>query len=72
MPYADPPLFLKFINFLCNDAVYLLDEALRMMKEIREKEQEKLKGEWQALSERERQEKENQLRTVIKHSRYDP
>merc|ERR1719431_1679216 len=66
----DPPLFLKFINFLCNDAVYLLDEALRMMKEIREKEQEKLRGDWQGLTEREKQEKENQLRTVIKHSRY--
>ena len=68
-PSTDPPLFLKFINYLCNDAVHLLDEALRMMKEIRDKEQEKLKGEWQALPERERQEKENQLQTVIKHSR---
>ena len=40
-----------------------------MMKEIREKEQEKLRGDWQGLTEREKQEKENQLRTVIKHSR---
>jgi len=68
--YADPPLFLKFINFLCNDAVYLLDEALRMMKEIREKEQEKQRGEWQSLTEAERREKENQLSTIVKHSRY--
>ena len=67
---ADPPLFLKFINYLCNDAVHLLDEAMRMMKEIREKEQEKLKGEWQALTDKERQEKETQLQTVIKHSRW--
>jgi len=67
---ADPPLFLKFINFLCNDAVYLLDEALRMMKEIREKEQEKANGDWQSLSDKDRQEKEQQLQTLFKHSKY--
>lgn len=25
---TDPPLFLRFINLLVNDAIYLLDEAL--------------------------------------------
>ena len=25
---TDPPLFLRFINLLINDAIYLLDEAL--------------------------------------------
>ena len=25
---TDPPLFLRFINLLVNDATYLLDEAL--------------------------------------------
>ena len=25
---ADPPLFLRFINLLINDAIFLLDEAL--------------------------------------------
>ena len=30
----DAPVFLRFINLLINDAIYLLDEALGYMKQI--------------------------------------
>ena len=33
-----PPLFLRFINLLINDAIFLLDEGLNYMKQIQEKE----------------------------------
>lgn len=36
MEAASPPLFLRFINLLMNDAVYLLDEALTNMAQLRQ------------------------------------
>jgi ubiquitin conjugation factor E4 A len=35
MEEVTPPLFLRFINLLINDAVFLLDEALSNMAQIR-------------------------------------
>lgn len=34
-----PPLFLKFINLLINDAIFLLDEALANMAKLKEMQQ---------------------------------
>jgi hypothetical protein len=31
---AEAPLFLRFINLLINDAIYLLDEALRVRIQV--------------------------------------
>merc|ERR1712012_1545242 len=36
-----PPLFLRFLNLLINDAIFLLDEGLSYMKQIQEKEAER-------------------------------
>lgn len=36
MEAASPPLFLRFINLLMNDAVFLLDEALTNMAQLRQ------------------------------------
>lgn len=36
MEAVTPPLFLRFINLLMNDAVYLLDEALGNMAKLKE------------------------------------
>lgn len=36
MEAVQPPLFLRFINLLMNDAVYLLDEALSNMAQLRQ------------------------------------
>lgn len=37
-----PPLFLKFINLLINDAIFLLDEALVNMAKLKEMQQAQL------------------------------
>lgn len=36
MDAMTPPLFLRFVNLLMNDAVFLLDEALSNMAKLRE------------------------------------
>lgn len=36
MEAVNPPLFLKFINLLINDAIFLLDEALSNMAKLKE------------------------------------
>lgn len=36
MEAVTPPLFLRFINLLMNDAVFLLDEGLANMAKLRE------------------------------------
>lgn len=38
--HATPPLFLRFINLLINDAIFLLDEALSYMSRLRELQQQ--------------------------------
>ncbi|KAI0207125.1 Ubiquitin conjugation factor E4 A [Lamellibrachia satsuma] len=47
---TDPPLFLRFINLLMNDAIFLLDEALSYMAQIKEKQAEQEWGDWERLS----------------------
>ncbi|XP_017768300.1 PREDICTED: ubiquitin conjugation factor E4 A [Nicrophorus vespilloides] len=54
MDDVTPPLFLRFINLLMNDAVFLLDEALSNMSKLREMEMAKENGEWDELSTTER------------------
>lgn len=45
-----PPLFLKFINLLMNDAIFVLDEALSYMTQLKEAEQRRKTEEWRKLS----------------------
>lgn len=45
-----PPLFLRFINLLVNDAIFLLDEALSYMNQLKEFEQKKKSEEWQRMT----------------------
>lgn len=47
---ARPPLFLRFINLLMNDAIFLLDEALGYMNQLREAERRRKTEEWRKLS----------------------
>ena len=42
MDSAQAPLFLKFVNLLINDAIYLLDEGLSYMAQL--KEQQRVRG----------------------------
>ncbi|XP_033329559.2 ubiquitination factor E4A [Megalopta genalis] len=54
MEAAQPPLFLRFINLLTNDAVFLLDEALSNMAQLKQLIQARESGEWNRLPQHER------------------
>lgn len=54
MEAVSPPLFLRFVNLLLNDAVFLLDEALSNMARIRTMNQARENGEWNGLPANER------------------
>lgn len=51
---ARPPLFLRFINLLMNDAIFLLDEALNYMGQLRDAERRRKTEEWQRLNPQQR------------------
>ena len=63
-----PPLFLRFINLLINDAIFLLDEGLLFMKQIQEKEAER--ADLSSRPERERTEAEASFRHMTMMARY--
>ena len=63
-----PPLFLRFINLLINDAIFLLDEGLGFMKQIQEKEAER--PSWSSLPENERSEAERGFHHMSMMARY--
>lgn len=67
---SDAPLFLRFINLLINDAIFLLDEALSFMMQIKEKQQEKDSGSWDQLPTEQRQERMSDLRQISMLARY--
>ncbi|XP_076074488.1 ubiquitin conjugation factor E4 A-like isoform X2 [Mytilus galloprovincialis] len=67
---TDAPLFLRFINLLINDAIFLLDEALDYMSQIKDKEQAKEQGEWTNMTPEQRQEAEMSLRQLSMIARY--
>ncbi|XP_050393644.1 ubiquitin conjugation factor E4 A [Patella vulgata] len=66
----EAPLFLRFINLLINDAIFLLDEALSYMMQIKEKQQEKERGEWDSQDQRQRQQTEANFRFMGNIARY--
>ncbi|KAK7882113.1 hypothetical protein WMY93_028287 [Mugilogobius chulae] len=57
----NPPLFLRFLNLLMNDAIYLLDEAIQYLSKIKILQLERDRGEWDNLSPDARKEKESSL-----------
>ncbi len=61
MEAISPPLFLRFINLLMNDAIFLLDEALTYMNKLRELQQQRDAGEWAQLPQQQRQQNEANL-----------
>lgn len=46
MESAQPPLFLQFVNLLINDAIYLLDEGLSYMAQLKEQQIQRSDGSW--------------------------
>lgn len=55
MENVDPPLFLRFINLLINDAIFLLDESLSNLQQIRTLQHAQDAGEWANIPAAERQ-----------------
>lgn len=55
------PLFLRFLNLLINDSIFLLDEALQYMATLKKLQAEKDNGEWENLNEQAKQQKEQEL-----------
>ncbi|XP_032401821.1 ubiquitin conjugation factor E4 A [Xiphophorus hellerii] len=57
----NPPLFLRFLNLLMNDAIFLLDEAIQYLSKIKILQLERDRGEWESLAPDARREKESSL-----------
>jgi ubiquitin conjugation factor E4 A len=54
MEAVDPPLFLRFVNLLINDAIFLLDESLNNLQQIRQLQAAQDSGEWNSIPANER------------------
>ncbi|KAL7981661.1 hypothetical protein Chor_005749 [Crotalus horridus] len=65
-----PPLFLRFLNLLMNDAIFLLDEAIQYLSKIKIQQIEKDRGEWDSLSAEVRREKEASLQMFGQLARF--
>jgi len=67
---ARPPLFLRFVNLLMNDAIFLLDEALNYMNQLREAEKRKKSEEWTQLNPQQRAQAENTYTHIGRLARF--
>lgn len=71
MGAVQPPLFLRFINLLMNDAIFLLDEALDNMALLRNMQNARTNGEWDRLSPTEREQNEGRFTHIGMIARFD-
>ncbi|XP_050319386.1 ubiquitin conjugation factor E4 A [Bactrocera neohumeralis] len=71
MEAIEPPLFLRFINLLINDAIFLLDESLSNLEQIRQLQEAQSRGEWDALSQNDRQQQLSSLHHLGQMARID-
>ncbi|XP_050447919.1 ubiquitin conjugation factor E4 A [Cataglyphis hispanica] len=71
MEAVQPPLFLCFINLLMNDAVFLLDEALSNMAQLKQMLQARESGEWNKLPSNEREQQAGYLQHIGMIARFD-
>ncbi|GLH02118.1 Ubiquitin conjugation factor E4 A [Gryllus bimaculatus] len=71
MEAVTPPLFLRFINLLMNDAVFLLDDALSNMAQLRQMQAAREAGEWENLPPQERDQNEGFLQHTGMIARFD-
>lgn len=71
MEDVNPPLFLRFINLLINDAIFLLDESLSNLQQIRQLQQAQDNGEWDNLPANEREQNLANLQHVGNFARID-
>ncbi|XP_014284725.1 ubiquitin conjugation factor E4 A [Halyomorpha halys] len=71
MEEVTPPLFLRFLNLLMNDAIFLLDEALSNMAQLRTLQTARDAGEWERLPLDERDRNEHIFRQIGMTARFD-
>lgn len=71
MEAVDPPIFLRFINLLINDAIYLLDELLTNLQSISRMQHALDNGEWEQLPEQERQQNMGNMQQIGMFARFD-
>ncbi|XP_010870291.1 ubiquitin conjugation factor E4 A [Esox lucius] len=65
-----PPLFLRYLNLLMNDAIFLLDEAIQYLTKIKLLQLEKDQGEWEGLAPDAHREKESSLQMLGQLARF--
>lgn len=68
---VDVPLFLRFVNVLINDSIFLLDESLNNLQKIREMEEARNNNEWDNLPQNERQQNHQNLTQLGMLARFD-
>eukprot|EP00062_Callorhinchus_milii_P011321 gi/632957144/ref/XP_007894313.1/ PREDICTED: ubiquitin conjugation factor E4 A [Callorhinchus milii] len=66
----NPPLFLRFLNLLINDAIFLLDEAIQYLSKIKIQQIERDRGEWDGLAPEARREKDTSLQLFGQLARF--
>ncbi|XP_063973591.1 ubiquitin conjugation factor E4 A [Diachasmimorpha longicaudata] len=71
MEAVQPPLFLRFINLLMNDAVFLLDEALSNMAQLKTMLAARENGDWDKLPQHERDQQVGYLQHIGMIARFD-
>lgn len=68
---VEAPIFLRFINVLINDSIFLLDESLTNLQQIREFEEARDNNKWDALPPNERQQNMQNLQQLGMLARFD-
>lgn len=68
---VEAPIFLRFVNVLINDSIFLLDESLSNLQQIRELEEARDKNEWDKLPANERQQNLQSLQQLGMLARFD-
>ncbi|XP_045518341.1 ubiquitin conjugation factor E4 A [Pieris brassicae] len=71
MEAVHPPIFLRFVNLLINDAIFLLDEALGNMAQIRIMQNARESGAWASLPIHEREQNRANLTHIGMLARFD-
>ena len=71
MESAQPPLFLQFVNLLINDAIYLLDEGLSYMAQLKEQQRARgSDGSWPQEAVQQRQQREATYQHITMLARF--
>lgn len=68
---VEAPIFLRFINVLINDSIFLLDESLTNLQQIRELEEARDNNLWESLPPNERQQNLQNLQQLGMLARFD-